>query len=307
MSAKVPTPPKRSRWLEWKPKDRAPIGSVGAESPTTGFVGFVGAGSGESAEMDPEPPGGSRHPDVSVPGNRIFEDPPEIEPAKPSKLGSEGFVGTASSKSAEIDAERSLGDLHRDHCPPSRISDDLLKDEPTRPSEPGSVGFAGDTPAESQEIEQSQEEIDAALKVLNRAGVRLMELGGGATIGLWSDLDGPEVRAALHTFGLERLPMRYLDGGGVPMRYKARCVEGEPAPMNVLNEMEQHPEEPWKVRDRMLNQMGWCAKGTPWAEWRAAALNSIFKKQGVTGTPGRITAETVRRGVRTRRAKTAGK
>ena len=33
-----------------------------------------------------------------------------------------------------------------------------------------------------------------------------MELEGGATVGLWSDLDGPEVRAALRTFGLERLP-----------------------------------------------------------------------------------------------------
>jgi len=46
------------------------------------------------------------------------------------------------------------------------------------------------------------------------------------------------------------------------MRYKARRVEGEPVPMNVIAEMERHPAEPWKVRDLMLNEMGWCPEGT---------------------------------------------
>jgi integrase len=27
--------------------------------------------------------------------------------------------------------------------------------------------------------------------------------------------------------------------------------------MSVLAEMERHPADPWKVRDRMLNEMGW--------------------------------------------------
>ena len=99
--------------------------------------------------------------------------------------------------------------------------------------------------------------------MLNRAGVRIMALEGGATIGVWSDLDGPEVRAALRTFGSKQLPVRYLDGSGVPMRYKLRRVEGEPVPMNVLAEMARNPAEPWKVRGRMLNEMGWCSKGTP--------------------------------------------
>ena len=40
-------------------------------------------------------------------------------------------------------------------------------------------------------------ELARASAVLNRAGVRIMALEGGATIGVWSDLDGPEVRAAL--------------------------------------------------------------------------------------------------------------
>jgi hypothetical protein len=69
-----------------------------------------------------------------------------------------------------------------------------------------------------------------------------------------------EARAALRIFGLDRRPVRYLDGAGIPMRYKERRVEGERAPMNVLAEMERHPAKPWKIRDRMLREMGWCPK-----------------------------------------------
>jgi len=35
-------------------------------------------------------------------------------------------------------------------------------------------------------------------------------------------------------------------------------------------------------------------RGIPWAEWKAAALNRLFREQGVMGKPGRITAATVR-------------
>jgi len=186
--------------------------------------------------------------------------------------------------------------------PKARILADSAESEPTKPSKPGSVGFEGATSAESPEIEAGPDpaELARASAVLNRAGVRIMALEGGATIGVWSDLDGPAVRAALRTFGSDRLPVRYLDSSGVPMRYKARRVEGEPVPMNVLVAMEQHPAEPWKVRDRMLNEMGWCSKGTPWAEWKAAALNRLFQGQGTSGQPGRITAATVRHGERKR-------
>jgi hypothetical protein len=37
-------------------------------------------------------------------------------------------------------------------------------------------------------------------------------------------------------------------------------------------------------------------KGVRWAEWRAGALNRLFREQGVTGQPGRITGATVRHG-----------
>lgn len=41
------------------------------------------------------------------------------------------------------------------------------------------------------------------------------------------------------------------------MPYKLRRVKGQPVPMSVLIEMERHPAGPWKVRDQMLNEMGW--------------------------------------------------
>ena len=185
--------------------------------------------------------------------------------------------------------------------PKARILADTAGNEPTKPSKPGFVGFEGATPAEPPKIEAGPDpaELARASAILNRAGVRIMALEGGATIGVWSHLDGPEeVRAALRTFGSDRLPLRYLDGAGVPMRYQVRRVEGEPVPMSVLAEMERHPAEPWKVRDRMLNEMDWCAKGIPWAKWKAAALNRLFQQQGTTGKPGRITDVTVRHGKR---------
>ncbi len=73
--------------------------------------------------------------------------------------------------------------------------------------------------------------------------------------------------------------------------------------MSVLAEMEHHPAEPWKVRDRMLNEMGRCAKGTPWAERKAAVLNRLFQEHGATGQPGRITVATVRHGEKERHPK----
>jgi len=33
---------------------------------------------------------------------------------------------------------------------------------------------------------------------------------------------------------------------------------------------------------------------TPWAEWKADALNRLFQQQGTTGKPARIRAEVLR-------------
>ena len=83
--------------------------------------------------------------------------------------------------------------------------------------------------ADSPEIRTGPDraELERASNVLNRTGVRILALEGGTTIGVWSDLDGPEVRAALRTVRLDRLPIRYLDGEGIPIRYSARRVEGK--------------------------------------------------------------------------------
>lgn len=174
--------------------------------------------------------------------------------------------------------------------------------EPTKPSKPGSEGFVGVTSVETPKIEAAPgpAELAQACSVLNRAGVRLMEVDGVTTVGIWSDLDGPEIRKALRAFGSHQLPVRYLDRAGIPARYKLRRVEGEPVPIDVLAEMERHPDEPWKVRDRMLHEMRWCSAGASWAEWKAAALNRLFQEEGVTGRPGRITAATVRHGFKRR-------
>jgi hypothetical protein len=191
---------------------------------------------------------------------------------------------------------------------------DEAENELTKPSKPGSVGFVGAIPVKSPEIEADPAELARASDVLNRAGVRIVSLEGGVAIGIWSDLDGPEVRAALRTFGSDQLPVHYLDGAGVPMKYKLRQVEGEPVPMAVLAKMERSQanlmqcsshagggetitvEYPWTARDRMLGKMEWRPTRIPWEAWKAVTLNRLFREQGVTGSPGRIKAATVRHG-----------
>jgi hypothetical protein len=122
-------------------------------------------------------------------------------------------------------------------------------------------------------------ELARASDVLNRAGVRIMRLESAPTIGVWSDFDGPELRAALRALGSGWLPVRYLDGAGILPRYKVRRAEGEPVPMNVLAEMQRHPAEPWNVRDRLLTKMGWCPQGVQWADRKAAAVDRLFQAQ----------------------------
>jgi hypothetical protein len=79
-----------------------------------------------------------------------------------------------------------------------------------------------------------------------------MRVDGAFAIGVWSDLDGQDIRNALRVLESDQLPVRYLDGRGIPNRYRSRQVGGEAVPANVRTEMEKEPAEPWKVRDRML-------------------------------------------------------
>jgi hypothetical protein len=128
---------------------------------------------------------------------------------------------------------------------------------------------------------------------MNRIGARLMELDGRITIGVWSDLDGPEVRAAVRAFG--NPPVKYLDGAGIPQRYKVRDIPGEPLPAEVLRAMLQNPIDPWRTRDDTLIKMNWQANGVPWAEWRARAINSLFRELGNSGQPGCVRIKQSRR------------
>ena len=119
--------------------------------------------------------------------------------------------------------------------------------EPTKPSKPGSVGFEGSYPAPLPIIavepdEPSEAEIAAAMRLLNGAGVRLMALEGGVTVGVWSDLDRPELRAALGLLGLDHKAWRYLDGPDVPTRYKVRRVPGEPVSLRAVDRLNNRGE-----------------------------------------------------------------
>src|SRR5437899_6912841 len=74
-----------------------------------------------------------------------------------------------------------------DWKPKARILADTADSEPTKTSETDSVVFVGATSAESPEIEAGLDpaELARASGVLNRAGVRIMALEGGASIGVW--------------------------------------------------------------------------------------------------------------------------
>jgi len=147
---------------------------------------------------------------------------------------------------------------------------------------PGVNSGANREPAESGVNATEARDLDRgdltrARSVLNRAGVRKLEVDGTTTIGIWSDLDGPDIRAALLVLNLDRLPVAYLDGSTVAEHQKGRLCAGEPVPMDVVTEMERHPAEPWIVRDRLLKAMGWCPNGLGWPEWKMASLNRFFE------------------------------
>ena len=57
------------------------------------------------------------------------------------------------------------------------------------------------------------------------------------------------------------LPIRYLDGPGIPMRYKARVPLGQPVPLNVVAAMQaESDQKPWEIREKMLAEIKWIPK-----------------------------------------------
>jgi hypothetical protein len=112
------------------------------------------------------------------------------------------------------------------------------------------------------ENEPVDEALARADRVLRLNGVRLFILSGVETIGIWSDLDGPHLREALALFHPDGMPpIRYLDGPGIPMRYKVRVPPGQPVPLNVVAVMQRlSAGKPWEARERMLAEIQWIPK-----------------------------------------------
>lgn len=199
------------------------------------------------------------------PSGRILAKIAGRAPSKPSKLRSEGFEGISSAQSPNIDGGEDTTELARTSAwlcgmnsrPEAQIFVDPPDNEPAKPSKAGFVGFEDSLSTQSLNIAAAHDPAESirAVGVLNSSGVRRLELKEGAAIGIWSDLDGPEIRAALATLGIEHMAIRYLDGRGVPMRYKLRKVAGEAVPLSVLNAMEEAQSEPWRIRDIMLERM----------------------------------------------------
>jgi hypothetical protein len=110
--------------------------------------------------------------------------------------------------------------------------------------------------------EPSVEAFTNAGRTLKLNGVRLLVLNGVPVIGLWSDLDGPHLRSALRVFHPDGMPpIRYLDGPGIPMRYKARVPPGQPVPLDVVAAMQAvSAGKPWEIREQMLAAIQWIPK-----------------------------------------------
>ena len=127
----------------------------------------------------------------------------------------------------------------------------------------------------------SPAELDRATGVLNRSGCRIMQLEGGLTIGIWSDLDGPEIRGALRVLEADQLPVQYLDSPRTPLRYKVRRAAGEPVPENVRREMELHPEAPWVVRARLMGK----GRFVPWPAAPSERSHTRDPRTGIWPAP----------------------
>ncbi len=117
----------------------------------------------------------------------------------------------------------------------------------------------------SVEPESDDRDAERALAVLNEAGVRTWQENSSVVVGVWSDLDGQEVREALRVLGMGGLPVRHLDDPDVPLGLKVRSVP---------------------------DQTEWISP----AEAKARMLNNLFARYGVIKRRGRITAATVLHG-----------
>lgn len=143
-----------------------------------------------------------------------------------------------------------------DWKPKARILENSAENEPTKPSKPGSVGFVGATLTNPPKIEAEQDpaadrgggdrgagdrggghlggaESGRPSVLLDLTGCRLIRLDDVFTIGIWRDLDAPELRGAIAVAGLVNLPVRFLDEDDLPERYRVRSLRAPLRPPDV--------------------------------------------------------------------------
>jgi hypothetical protein len=139
---------------------------------------------------------------------------------------------------------------------PSRNFQKSSESELTKTTKADSGVFVSSHQEQIQKIEHfSEASIEHAVALLNRTGARIVIYAAGdEATGIWSDLDGPEVRAAIRMLGRGDLPVVYLDSPGCPNHYKVRRVPGELIPLPILAAMEAAASEPWHVRDELMGK-----------------------------------------------------
>jgi hypothetical protein len=87
---------------------------------------------------------------------------------------------------------------------------------------------------------------------LRRSETIRIVIDGAEAVGIWSTQDSPAIRAAIRIAGWPG-PIRYLDGRGIPDKYKGTRLPDDPPPLAVVDEMQANIDgEPWTIRDRRM-------------------------------------------------------
>jgi hypothetical protein len=72
----------------------------------------------------------------------------------------------------------------------------------------------------------TESEINHAMRLLNLAGCRIIAEDCGFLIGIWDDLDGPELRRAIWVLGMGEHRIVYLESRQIAIQFKSRrCPE----------------------------------------------------------------------------------
>lgn len=98
-----------------------------------------------------------------------------------------------------------------------KLAQSAVRDDSERYSAPTPLGSR-----DGADKSLTDEQI-GAMRLLNLAGCRIMRTDSGFQIGVWQDLDGPELRGAIRAVGMGEHPIVHLESADVPLPYKVRC------------------------------------------------------------------------------------